>query len=46
VLYNESTDTANAVMTLTVACMHRQTGKSMPLPPPIRDALLSALPAQ
>lgn len=42
VLFNETTGVANAVLTLTVACVSRRTGKSMPLPPRVRDAFLKA----
>jgi len=42
VLFNERTEAASAEMTLTVACMHRETKKSMPLPPRLRAALLNA----
>jgi YbgC/YbaW family acyl-CoA thioester hydrolase len=41
VLFNERTGDASAEMTLTAACMNRRTKKSMPLRPPLRDALLN-----
>ena len=44
VIFNERTDEAIAVMSLTVACMNRETKKSMPLPSSLRAALLSAAP--
>jgi acyl-CoA thioester hydrolase len=40
VLFNETTGAASAKMTLTVACMNRETKKSMPLPEPLRAKLL------
>ena len=43
VIYNERTDAAIAVMSLTVACMNRETKKSMPLPSSLRSALLSSI---
>jgi acyl-CoA thioester hydrolase len=45
VFFNERTGDAMAVLRLTVACMNRETKKSMPLPQPLRDALLRALRA-
>ncbi len=43
VMFNERTEEASAVLSLTVACMGRETRKSMPLPPPIRETLLVAM---
>lgn len=43
VIYNERTELPIAVLSLTVACMDRQTKKSRPLPPRLRDALLHAV---
>ena len=45
VIFNERTSEASAVMTLTAACMHRETKHSMPLPARLRERLLAALPA-
>lgn len=42
VLFNDSTGVASAVMTLTVACMDRQTKHSRPMPPQLREKLLAA----
>jgi acyl-CoA thioester hydrolase len=42
VLFNETTGVANAVLTLTAACINRETKKSMPLPPRFRAALVQA----
>lgn len=44
VIFNERTNEAIAVMSLTVACMDRITKKSKVLPPSLRDALRAALP--
>jgi len=41
VLFNEATGVANAVLTLTVACVSRETKKSIPIPEPLRAALLA-----
>ena len=43
VLFNETTGVANAVLWLTVACVSRETRKSMPLPPALKEKLRSAL---
>ena len=43
VLFNERTDDAGAVMTLTVACMNRETKRSQALPPVLRAKLLEAI---
>jgi YbgC/YbaW family acyl-CoA thioester hydrolase len=43
VLFNETTGAASAVMSLTVAAMHRRTKKSMPLPRQLREKLLAAV---
>ncbi len=43
VIFNERTGEPSAAMTLTVACMNRETKKSMPLPPALRERLLAAL---
>lgn len=43
VIFNERTQQATAVMSLTVACMDRETKKSRPLPPQLRAALLETL---
>ena len=40
VLFNETTGAASAKMTLTVACMGRETKKSIPLPEVLRAKLL------
>ena len=42
VIFNERTGDAIAEMSLTVACMNRESKKSMPLPGKIREALLAA----
>jgi len=42
VLFNESTGVVAAAITMTVACMNRRTRASMPIPPPIRAALVEA----
>ena len=42
VLFNDTTGVANAVLTLTVACVSRRTKKSTPIPPRLRAALLKA----
>ncbi len=39
VLFNERTGDASAVLRVTVAAMNRQSKKSMPLPPALREAL-------
>jgi acyl-CoA thioesterase FadM len=44
VLFNETSGVTAAALALTVAAMDRATRKSMPLPPPMRAALLSTLP--
>jgi acyl-CoA thioester hydrolase len=44
VLFNETTGVVAAALALTVAAMDRATRKSMPLPSPMRAALLSTLP--
>lgn len=43
VIFNERTGEASAQMSLTVAAMDRETKKSTPLPPQIREALLATL---
>lgn len=43
VIFNERTEEPIAVMSLTVACMDRKAKKSKPLPPQMREALLTAL---
>jgi len=40
VMFNEVTGVACAEMTFVVACMNRETKKSMPLPPVLRERLL------
>jgi acyl-CoA thioester hydrolase len=40
VLFNEATGAASAQITMTVACMDRQTKKSRPLPTALRERLL------
>ena len=45
VIFNERTGDAIAVMSLTVACMNRETKRSMPLPARVRGALLAAFSA-
>ncbi|MDE2481266.1 MAG: acyl-CoA thioesterase [bacterium] len=44
VVFNERTGEASAAMTLTVACMNRETKRSMPLPQSLRERLIAALP--
>jgi YbgC/YbaW family acyl-CoA thioester hydrolase len=44
VIFNERTNEAIAVMSLTVACMDRKSKKSKPLPSALRSALLEAMP--
>ncbi len=46
VLFNETTGVANAVLTLTVACVSRKTKKSIPIPASLRTALLGAYPKE
>jgi len=43
VIFNERTEAVGADMTLTVACIDRDTKKSRPLPAALRKALLSCL---
>ncbi len=43
VIFNERTGEASAVMTLTVACMNRESKRSMPLPAAFRERLLEVL---
>ena len=43
VLFNERTDAASAVITLTAACMNRETKRSHVLPPVLRAKLLEAV---
>jgi acyl-CoA thioester hydrolase len=42
VFFNETTGVANAVLRLTVACVSRETKKSMPIPARLRAALQEA----
>ena len=42
VIFNKRTKEATAVLSLTVACMDRETKKSRPLPSQLRQALLDA----
>ena len=43
VIFNERTDEASAQMSLTVAAMDRESKKSKPLPPHLREVLLCCL---
>jgi len=46
VAFNETSGLAGAVLSLTVACMNRQTKKSTTLPPTLRAKLASAVAAR
>ena len=46
VMFNERTGNPGAAFTFTVACTDRETTKSRPLPPQLRDVLLEAAQPQ